>query len=434
MDCWRAIVKYWHGGVALFSFMLLMPCRAEQLQIDIPERAGILLSLRSGQVLWQKRCDEPYPPASITKVAHALFIMDTWPDRLDDLVTVTAEMLASGSQKERLRKPWLICPSGTTMGLKVGEVISVRSLIEGMLIPSANDAANALGFYFGEGSPHNYLKALNRYLRHLGCNQTNFVGMSGFDHPNHYASARDLAKMGRRLLENPLLAKMVKAPHFHRPATNKSAACLLSSTNGMLLPGQKYYPYCQGIKTGFTNKAGSCLLAAASDGRRNVIAVVLGAKSADARLASIKKLFQAAFNERCIEHCWLPADFIAGELSIRGAQQPLQAKLHTPLSIVDFASEIPPVRLQVRWLNPLKLPIACDQVVGVVEAVDAHGALLASASLLATEEVCATWGHRLAHIWKHWGLAGDLTAISSLVCMLLVWSWALSRRVEPCQG
>lgn len=424
-------MRYWHWSFVLFSCVLSLPSYAERLQIDIPERAGILVSIRSGQVLWQKRCDEPYPPASITKVANALFIVTHWPDRLDDMVTITPEVLASGSSRERLRKPWLLCPSGTTMGLKVGETVSVRSLLEGMLIPSANDAANALGFYFGEGSPENYLRALNRYLKQLGCNQTNFVGLCGFDHPNHYASARDLAKMGRCLLEHPILAQIVKLPHFHRPESNKSTPCLLSTTNGMLLPGQKYYPHCTGIKTGFTNRAGSCLLAAANNGQRHLIAVVLGAKSADARIASIKKLFEAAFNEPRIEHSWLPAEFIAGELHIKGAQRLLKAKLHTPLSIVDYASEIPEVKLQVRWLKPLKLPIAIDQVVGVVEAVDHHGAVIASASLLAAEAVAATWGYRLSHIWKHWGLAGDLIAIGSLVCMLLMWSWALSRRYEP---
>lgn len=215
--------------------------------------AAILVDNESGRVLYEKNARTKLPMASTTKIMTALVARDQLD--LDDQVTVSTQAASVGEQGA---------------GLVAGETLTVEDLLWAVLVLSANDASYALAEY-AAGSIQSFAALMDKEAVRLGAKDTRFVNPHGLDASGHYSTAYDLALMGRELLKDPLLAEMAGAKSRKIPGPPGAAERTLTSHNEIL----DRYEGADGIKTGYTSKAGWCLVASASRGNKSLVSVVL---------------------------------------------------------------------------------------------------------------------------------------------------------------
>jgi D-alanyl-D-alanine carboxypeptidase len=232
-----------------------------------------------------------------------------------------------------------------TMNLRPGEKRTVRELLEGMLIPSANDAAWAVAEDVGGGSVPRFVGYMNARARELGLANTHYVNPDGLDAPGHYSSARDILKLARQAMRKPLFSELV------RTRTARVGRHLLETTNDLL----GTYRGAIGVKTGWTDGAGWSEVAAAHRNGTTIYAVLLGGPSRASRDADLAKLLDWGFAQyrryelvdpsRTYATAAIP--YTSERLALR-AQTPARAVVRVGLPLVERvaapAMVDPPIR------------------------------------------------------------------------------------------
>lgn len=223
--------------------------------LEVNAEAAVVMDADSGRLLYAQNPDKRLANASTTKIMTALLTLEQ-PDQ-DRYFTVDSDAI----QVE-----------GTTMGLQPGDSVTLHQLAAGMLLPSGNDAANAAAVEIA-GSEEAFVRLMNQRAAELGLQNTQYRNPSGLDAEGHYSSARDLATLAAHALENEDFADIVSKQEirmaFGNPPYNRS----LYTTNKLL----ERYPYAIGVKTGYTDDAGLCLVTAAEkDGTRLIIVTLNG--------------------------------------------------------------------------------------------------------------------------------------------------------------
>ena len=213
-----------------------------------------VLEQDSKRVLYQKDMDTMRPNASTTKIVTAITVIQNCTN-LDEVITVDNASIGV---------------EGTSIYLRKGEQLSVRDLLYGLMLRSGNDSAVALAYHIG-GTEENFVKMMNELCVTVGAKNTNFANPHGLDATNHYTTAYDLALVTAYALNNPIFAEIVSTKHHTIPATNISDARYLTNKNRLLnsLDG------CVGVKTGFTSRAGRCLVSAIKRNGITLVCVVL---------------------------------------------------------------------------------------------------------------------------------------------------------------
>jgi len=218
---------------------------------------GILLKeLNSGRVLYEHDAGKRMSPASLTKIMSALVILER--GQLDDLVTISPN--AARAHKTHLR-------------VKTGQVFRLEDLLRAMLIMSANDACLAAVEHVG-GDEAQFVTLMNAKSAALGLADTHFNDGCGFDNPDQYSTAEDLAALSVIALDQPIFRQLVREERAIITPVNGHHAYVLHNTNRLLgrIPGV------EGIKTGFTSKAGRCLIAKVSQNGSDLLLVILNSK------------------------------------------------------------------------------------------------------------------------------------------------------------
>lgn len=215
--------------------------------------AAVLMEAASGQVLWQKNAYQPRPPASTTKIVTAVLATEI-ADRQG--VVTTSELAAS--------------VGGSSIYLRAGEKLTVAEMLQGALLESGNDAAQALAEHVA-GSDELFAWLMNQKVRLDAGVGSHFVNPHGLPHPAHRTTAYDLARVARDALQDPFLASVVRTRQATIPWPGYQWPRVLHNTNQLL--GR--YPGADGVKTGTTGEAGQCLVASATRNGRQLIAVVL---------------------------------------------------------------------------------------------------------------------------------------------------------------
>lgn len=218
---------------------------------------GILLKeLNSGRVLYEHDAGKRMSPASLTKIMSALVILER--GQLDDLVTISPN--AARAHKTHLR-------------IKTGQVFRLEDLLKAMLIMSANDACLAAVEHVG-GDEAQFVTLMNAKAVALGLADTHFNDGCGFDNPDHYSTAEDLAALSVIALDQPIFRQLVREERAIITPVHGHHAYVLHNTNRLLgrIPGV------EGIKTGFTSKAGRCLIAKVSQNGSDLLLVILNSK------------------------------------------------------------------------------------------------------------------------------------------------------------
>lgn len=369
----------------LWLLCTISPLIAGQLDVEVHARSAILMNAETGAILFERHAHLPLHPASTTKIATALYVLDQGID-LNQFATVSRETLKGISPKGKSDSaPWWLESDGTMMGLKLGEKIALDALLYGLMLISGNDAANVIAESTA-GSIPQFMERVNEYLKSIGCRNTQFLNPHGLTHPDHWSTAYDLAVMTKRALRIPKFRKVVSTLTYIRPKTNKQPQSEIKLFNPLLKPKSRYYyPKAIGVKTGYTNAAKNNLVAAAEHEGRTLIAVLLGCENRGERFEDAKRLFEAAFHEEKMSRRLMgPENIFTKEVS--GSKTSFKASLIAPLAIAFFPSEEPKCKAALHW-NFDRLPIRKGQKVGEVHILDDNGLFLQKGDLIALEEV-----------------------------------------------
>jgi D-alanyl-D-alanine carboxypeptidase (penicillin-binding protein 5/6) len=240
------------AAVLGMAVALVGTAAAAASQDRFPGAAAAYLVLADGKPVWAANADAPLPAASLTKLMTALVVVES--ARADGVVTVSRTAARA---------------TGARMGLLEGARLTVRGLLAGLLLRSGNDACVALAEHVA-GSEARFVERMNAQARAWGLAATHFANACGFDAPGHLASANDLAVLAQRLLAVPDLARLVARDKLVVTGAD-GRRYALASTN--LLFG--VVPGLAGVKTGYTSRAGHCIVAYAKRGGREVMVVLL---------------------------------------------------------------------------------------------------------------------------------------------------------------
>ncbi len=245
--------------VVLFSVAVLFSASALAAPPVDPFKgvAKAYLVRADGEDLWQRNAEQPLPPASLTKVMTALLILDDY--RPDTIVTVSKAAAAE---------------IGSRIGLQAGEKLTVGDLLAATLIRSANDACHALADWHS-GSEAAFAIKMTERAKALGMHDTQFFNACGLDKPGHLSTARDLAILAETALQNPTFNRIANKQRMVIRSVDRKRTFDLRSTNHLI--GQ--YDGVMGMKTGFTNRAGPCLIAVAERDGKQVLLVLLNSSS-----------------------------------------------------------------------------------------------------------------------------------------------------------
>lgn len=262
------------------SVCLMIPTslRGENVEnipsIQVPIDSYILKDRITSRVLMEKDLDRPVSPASLTKILTSIMAIES--GRLDDDVVIPVEAT-------------LVEPSKA--GFRPGERVKLYDLVKAAMVSSSNDAAFAIAIHLA-GNVDNFVAIMNRKARVIGMNSSRFTNPAGFDkgiYAGNSSTASDLMKLAEYAIRNPFFNSIAKLEYaiFNEQTTHKQY-CL--RTHNKLL---EKYPYTVGIKTGFTARAGKCLIARAIKENRDILLVMLNAKTD--RWGVAEEMFDNAF-------------------------------------------------------------------------------------------------------------------------------------------
>ncbi len=232
---------------------VFLGCFNSVCALDIGAKSYVLLNADTFEVLDSSNAHLRLPIASTTKLMTALILAEQ--ENLDTEVVTTAEM---------------VTVEGSSMGLQVGDSVSYYELLVGMLLPSGNDAANTAAVALA-GSIERFSDLMNQKAVSLGMTNTHFVTPSGLDAEGHYSTAFDLAILGAYVLKNSVIRDIVSKEKITVTFGNPPYQRTLYNHNKLLTKLE----HCIGIKTGYTKKAGRCLVSAVQKNGCTVIAVTL---------------------------------------------------------------------------------------------------------------------------------------------------------------
>ena len=224
-------------------FLLLISItftRVYALDLTKNAKSSVLIEASTGEIIYEKNKDEKLAPASMTKMMSLILIMEAIEKKnlkLDQIVTVSENAANMG---------------GSQIYLEKNEKMSVDDLLKGICMASANDAVVALSETI-YGSEEEFVKEMNKKAKQLGLKNTNFMNATGLDEENHYSSAYDMALIARELVKHKkVLEYSSNYEDYLRQNTNKKF--WLVNTNKLI----KTYDGMDGLKTGYTEKAGYC--------------------------------------------------------------------------------------------------------------------------------------------------------------------------------
>ena len=266
--------------IAIAHFALNIPVCAEN-DMNLNCKSAVLMDFGTGKIIYEQNSREKLPPASVTKVMTMLLIMealDSGKISYEDKVTISPQASSKNSK-------------GTMLLLEAGEVRTVKELMYGIAVESANDACIAMAEHIS-GSEEEFVKLMNRRAKELGANDSNFVNPNGLPEDGHVTTAYDLAVLSRELLKHEKIFDFI-SQYMVKVYVGKKNNVLreLVNKNKMV----RFYNDVDGIKTGWTEEAGYCISVTAKRNNLRLISVVMGSPKVDIRNKEARKLIDYGF-------------------------------------------------------------------------------------------------------------------------------------------
>ena len=251
-----------------------------------------LINLDTNRSVFQKNSHERAYPASTTKIMTYIIVVENVKDISNTKIKITSKVIDQ-----------LLGTDSSLSNIREGDELSIEQLLECLMISSGNDAALVLADYVGNGSVDEFVGKMNQKAMELGCEDTHFTNPHGLYDPQHYTTASDLAKIAIYALDLPKFMEVSSK----LASTTLGQDRLLVTTNKLIdknRGGEYYYPYAKGIKTGYHDEGGYCLVSTATKDKYNYLCVAMGSPCKDSNGAKIetngamldsKKLYDWAF-------------------------------------------------------------------------------------------------------------------------------------------
>jgi len=348
------------------------PATAGQPAIAAPSYA--LLDVTSGQTIVAENADDRRDPASLTKLMTAYLVFAALRDK-----AITPSQMVTVSEAA-----WRA--EGSRMFIEPRKAVSVDELVHGMIVQSGNDASIALAELVA-GSESAFAQRMNEEVKRLGLVNTHFVNATGLSHPQHYASASDLARLAAALIRD-----FPEYYPFYALKEYRYNNITQANRNRLLWID----PFVDGVKTGHTETAGWCLVASARRGDRRLLSVVLGAGSDAARTGESQKLLNYGFQAFDTVELYGPDRPVSKLRVWKGAAAEVPAGFFAGQYVTLPKGKADKLTLTLAATEPLLAPLTKGQRVGVVN-VALDGKPVAEFPLVALEDVPA--GNAFSRAW-----------------------------------
>lgn len=347
--------------------------------IGIKANASICVNAETGEIIHEDNAKEKMYPASTTKIMTALLVLENCEDLSD---TVTMQQVDFVDVEN----------GASTSGLQVGETVTVETLLYCLMLPSGNEAANALARYIG-GDVESFASMMNARAEELGCVNTHFVNANGLHDDDHYTCAYDLYLIAQADMQFEDFQTIANTAQKKLPATNKQDERIVYTTNELIRSRWSpiYYDNCYGIKTGHTTPAGYCLVSYAKDDDRGLsyYSVVLGCDFDDeaayaGSFVETKSLFEWAFSKFSLKTAATAGDAIT-ESKVRLGKDKDTVTLVADKNVsvlIPRDADISMLDVTVAAEESYDAPIAAGDKLGTV-TYSYNGTELASTDLIA---------------------------------------------------
>ena len=330
----------------------------------IAAKAYLLADFNSGQLLVSQNPHQRIEPASLTKLMTAY--------------------LTFAALRQKTIKPEQIVPvsvrawksEGSRMFIEPDKPVSVDELLKGLIVHSGNDACVALAEVIA-GSEENFARTMNREAQRLGMKNTNFVNSTGLSHSQHYTTAYDLS-----LLAAAIVRDFPEYYPYYSMKEYRYNNIVQSNRNRLLWLD----PTVDGMKTGYTENAGYCLIASARRGVRRLVSVVLGANSESARATESQKLLNYGFQSYDTVRLYEKNQAVSTVKVWKGSNNQAKTGFLSDLYLSVPKGAADKLKASMETQQPLLAPIAAGQKIGVLR-VELDGKPYAEYPVVALEEV-----------------------------------------------
>lgn len=362
----------------LFMTVCCADAKAADNRLSINAKAFVLMDPISGRILLEKNSQDKMAMASTTKIMTAIIALEK--GDLRSLIKVSPRAVSIG---------------GSSFYLRPGEVLTLEDMLYGLLLPSGNDAAVAIAEHIG-GTEEKFVKMMNQKALELGALDTHFANPHGLDHPEHYTTARDLAIISRYAWKHNKFREIVQTKT--KDIKYGDFTRQISSTNRLLWE----FNGADGIKTGYTGKAGRCLVATAKNNGFRLISVVLGSQN---HFEESKKLLDYGFKNYKLTNIILKNNYFATVDVEKGVFQ--KVDLVAKDSIILPMKEDENVDFKLIVPEEINAPVSRGEQIGQLQ-IYVDDELVASTSLIASKDVpLRKYYHildRILRFWMKWDL------------------------------
>lgn len=351
-------------AVALFACLPLAALAQAITAPPVAARAYFLLDTLSGQALAAQAEDDRFEPASLTKLMTAYLVFTAIRDRKLDPAKIPPVS----------EKAWKA--DGSRMFIEPRKPAPVADLLRGMIVQSGNDASIALAEAVA-GTEETFAQLMNREAKRLGLRNTSFVNSTGLPAPNHYSTARDMALLAAALIRDfPAEYALYSQKEFTwngiRQA-NRNRLLWIDST-------------VDGVKTGFTEAAGYCLVASARRGERRLVSVVMGAQSDALRMSENQKLLNFGFLAYDTQKLYGKDQVVANPAIYKGTSATMKLGFAADVWITLPRDRFAGLKAQLQTSEPFVAPYSRGQKAGIMKLVRDNAAV-AELAVVALEDV-----------------------------------------------
>lgn len=340
-------------------FVFFLCSSVDSYALELPEvsaKSAVVICAETGDVVFQKNSYQKLPMASTTKIMSSVLALEYGAS--EQYFTVTDEMVSV---------------EGSSIGLLPDDMISLKTLVKGMLLESGNDAANSVAHIVG-GTIPDFVSLMNYKAKEIGMNNTSFETPSGLDGETHYSTAYDMALLGAYAIKNPVFRQICSSKEQVVYYGNEPYRRVFTNNNKLLEACDGAF----GIKTGFTKKSGRCLVSAVERDNKTLIAVTLNAPD---DWNDHMKMYDYSFEKVCSVNLScdlknLAVNVVGGE----GSKVYLSIANHPTITTAnkDFYYEYKV------FIKPFEYAsISKGDVMGFVEFYDEKG------KIIATTDICA---------------------------------------------
>jgi D-alanyl-D-alanine carboxypeptidase (penicillin-binding protein 5/6) len=353
-------------ALLLAAFLPLLAAAQTLTPPPVAARAYYLMDTLSEQALAAQAEEDRFEPASLTKLMTAYIVFSALRDKkLDAAQAITVS-----------EKAWKA--GGSRMFIEPRKPVAVADLLRGMIVQSGNDATIALAEAVA-GSEETFAQLMNREAKRLGLRNTNFVNSTGLPAASHYATARDMAVLAAALIRD--------FPEQYALNSQKEF-----TWNGITQANRNRLlwldPTVDGVKTGFTEAAGYCLIASARRGERRLVSVVMGAQSDALRMSENQKLLNFGFLAYDTQRVYRKGEVVATPEIFKGTSATVKLGFDRDVWLTLPRDRFQGLKAQLQTVQPFVAPYSRGQKAGIMKLVRDNTAV-AEIAVVALEDVPA---------------------------------------------